>query len=613
MAGNSYTAWEGSEQFLEGLRSNRAQLEQFMSAQSPEQKQQMASGLAAYMTQAIERDPNDLPAGLSETLDDFREGRGKGGKITSALKGIKNDFYNLFDKHPNVMLTTGGIVGLGGGLSLLKHYGLDQGTAGGKITSIGNMIFQTEKAVTLSTGPFKKKLDAQDDSLSGKLAAALDGKLPEGGLVPEGMDPNSPEGKMVAESGKAVSGAFQNMVEHREMLISNILVAGETFQTGGFVTNAYLDKEHINAISPESHKAEKRTAKGGMVNAVSNTMLMGLTYYNRYIDPKVQELDENSPTYKEDRKKVWDEAPKEHMFKAGRVCAKMIDVAPQKVREMIPNTAIGASFLPLTGIVMEGMKGGKDGGIAPFQLFGALAVMANVVVNYTAITNRSKGQKVMSPEEIGQFADVVGEASKSQQSADEPTKRDEMTALKDTLFARSFVAPEHEGLIEQKLSQHFDLPFTAVRDHSRKMPASSEPAILASDHSVSQAVQSLGATEADITPEGLSMVFDQAPEATQKAVDAMNQLAQSGESHTAKSLGAMQSQKTPDGRVQLTMQVRALPAVTQATQKLAEQPDLASMSAEAVQTIVKEALQIPQKAMPMAQQQQRAPQAGMQP
>lgn len=590
MAGNNYTVWEGGAEFIASLRQNRAQLEAFMARHTPEERQRMASGLAEYLTQAVERDPNAMPMGLSESLDAFREGKAKGGKITSALKGIKNDFYNLFDTHPNVMLTTGGIVGLGGGLGLLKHYGMDKGTTGGVLTSIGNMIFQSEKLVTLSTGPFRKKMEAQDNSLSAQLADALDGKVPEGGQVPEGMDPDSPEGKMVKESGKAMSGVFQNMVRHREMLIGNILVAGETFQSGGFVTDAFLDKKHIASISEEQHKAQKRTAKGGIINAASNTLLMGLTYYNQYIDPKLQELDRNSPSYKEEKAKIWAEAPGEHMFKPGRVCARLIDAMPEKLRGLIPNAAIGFSFLPLTGMVMEGMKGGKDGGIAPYQLFGSLAVMANVVVNYTAITNRSKGQKVLAPEEAVEFASVVAEAAKHQLPEGSEVDAGEVLALKELMMAQSFLAPEHEGLVEQKLHAVFDLPFAAVRDHTRRMPVTREPMVLAGNHAVAQAVRSLGATEADITPEGASVSFNDAPQTTRLAVEAINQLAASGV-HTAKSLGGVQAQPTADGRVQLQMQVRALPALVNAVKALSAEPDLQNLSKDDIATRVRQALQ----------------------
>lgn len=603
MAGNSYTAWEGGAEFVAALRQNKAQLEAFMGSHTAEEKHQMADGLAEYLTQAVERDPNAMPMGLSESLDAAREG--KGGKVSGALKGIKNDFYNLFDKHPNVMLTTGGIVGLGGGLSLLKHYGMDKGTTGGVLTSVGNMIFQSEKLVTLSTGPFSKKMAAQDDSLSGQLADALDGKVPEGGQVPAGMDPNSPEGKMVKESGKALSGTFQNMVRHREMLISNILVAGETFQTGGFVTDAFLDKKHIAGLTDEQRKGQERTAKGGMINAASNSLLMGLTYYNQYIDPKLQELDKSSPTYKEDKAKVWAEAPSEHMFKPGRACAKLISAMPDKLRGMIPNTAIACSFLPLTGMVMEGMKGGKDGGVAPFQLFGSLAVMANVVVNYTAITNRSKGQKVLAPEEVTEFASVVAEAAKQHMPQGVAVDAGEVQALKEMMLSQSFVAPEHEGLVEQKLAATFDLPFAAVRDHSRKMPMSQEPVVLASNHGLAQAIQALGAAEADITPEGAALQFADAPQATRLAVDAINDLAKSG-AHIAKSLGGLQAQPTADGRVQVQMQVRAIPALVNAAKALAAEPDVASLSKEEVATKVQQSLQTTPPMLHLAPQ--KAPQ-----
>src|SRR5690606_17919829 len=135
MAEKTYRAWDGSAEFIESLRANKVQLETFMNRQTPEQKRQMAAGLAEYLTQAVARDPNALPMGLSESLDAARSGKAKGGAVLNALNGIKNDFYSLFDKHPNVMLTTGGVIGLGGGLSLLKHYGMDQGTTGGKLTS----------------------------------------------------------------------------------------------------------------------------------------------------------------------------------------------------------------------------------------------------------------------------------------------------------------------------------------------------------------------------------------------------------------------------------------------------------------------------------------------
>lgn len=590
MAGKSYSTWEGGAEFVENLRANKAQLEQFMSQHTPEQKRQMADGLAEYLTQAVARDPNDLPMGLSETLDNFREGKAKGGKVVNVLKGVKNDFYNLFDKHPNVMLTTGGIVGLGGGLSLLKHYGLDKGTTGGKLTSIGNMIFQSEKLVTLSTGPFSKKMAEVDDSLSGQLADALNGKVPEGGAVPAGMDPDSPEGKMVATSGKAVASTFQNMVSHREMLISNILVAGETFQTGGFVTDAFLDKKHIASQTPEQRKGQERTAKGGMVNAVSNTLLMGLTYYNQYIDPKLQALDKSSPTYKQDKAQVWKDAPSEHMFKPGRVCARMIDVMPDKLRSLIPNTAIAASFLPLTGMVMEGMKGGPDGGPAPFQLFGSLAVMANVVVNYTAITNRSKGQKVLSPDEVSEFAGIVADAARQQQPQGAAVDAGEVMALKALMTSQSFIAPQHEGLVEQKLKAAFDLPFAVVRDHSRKMPGSQEPTVLASSHALAQAVQSLGAAEADITPEGAKLVFEDAPEATKLAVDTIQALSQGG-SHIAKSMGGLAASVAADGRVEVQMQVRALPALVNAAKALAAEPKLAELDKDTLTARVQQALQ----------------------
>lgn len=604
MAGNSYQAWEGGAEFVQNLQANRQQLQDFLAQHSPEEKKQMAEGLAAYLTQAIERDPNDPPMGMSETLDHVRE---KGGnKIVGALKGIKNDFYNLFDKHPNVMLTTGGIVGLGGGLTLLKHYGLDQGTTGGKITSIGNLLFQSEKGVTLSTGPFRKKLDAIDDSLSGKLADALDGKLPEGGMVPEGMDPDSPEGKMVATSSKAMGKTFEGMVKHREMLISNILVAGETFQTGGFVTNAFLDKKHINDIGPEMHKAEVATARGGMVNAASNTLLMGMTYYSQYIDGKVQGLDKNSPTYKEDLAKVWDEAPKEHMFKPGRICAKLVGALPEKARSAIPNLAIGCSFLPLMGMVKEGMKGN-----APLQLYGAIAVMAAVVVNYTAITTGSKAQKVLKPEDVGQLVDVLGEVAKAEKSQNPVIAAEQMDALKQTIMAQSFVDASHEGMVEQKLAAQFGQEFVAVRDHSRFMPTSREPMVLSSQHAVAKAVAKLGAAEADITPEGLSIQFDQAPEATKKAVDTINLLAQNGQSHVAKSLGVLPSQQGEDGRVQLNLPLRALPAVAQAAEALAAQPDLASLTPAQLAETVQEALQIAPQALHLAAQ-QRSPEAGAQ-
>lgn len=604
MAGNSYTAWEGGAEFVESLRANKAQLEAFMSQHTPEERRQMADGLAEYLTQAVARDPNALPMGLSESLDSVREGKSKGGKVTNALKGIKNDFYNLFDKHPNVMLTTGGIVGLGGGLSLLKHYGLDKGTKGGMLTSVGNMIFQSEKLVTLSTGPFSKKLAAEDNSISGQLADALDGKVPEGGNVPEGMDPNSPEGKMVKESSKSVGSVFQNMVRHREMLISNILVAGETFQTGGFVTDAFLDRKHIASQTEEQRKGQERTAKGGMINAASNTLLMGLTYYNQYIDPKLQELDKNSPDYKEQKAQIWKDAPSEHMFKPGRICGKVIGAMPDKLRGLIPNTAIACSFLPLTGMVMEGMKGGKDGGVAPYQLFGSLAVMANVIVNYTAITNRSKGQKILAPDEVTEFANVVAEAAK-QHTGTQAVDAGEVMGLKDMLLSQSFVAPEHEGIIEQKLAAAFDLPFAAVRDHSRKMPTSQEPVVLSSSHGVTKAVMSLGAAEGDITAEGATLKFDDAPEATRLAVDTINALAKNG-SHIAKSFGGLQAQPTADGKVELKMQVRALPALANAVKVLAAEPDVKALSPEQVTTKVQQALQTTPPLLHLAPQ----PQAG---
>lgn len=604
MAGNNYTAWEGGAEFVESLRANKAQLEAFMNRHTPEERSRMASCLAEYMTQAVARDPNALPMGLSESLDAAREGGGDG-KVLGALKGIKNDFYNLFHKHPNVMLTTGGLVGLGGGLSLLKHYGLDKGTTGGKLTSVGNLIFQSEKLVTLSTGPFRKKMEAEDDSLSGQLAAALDGEVPEGGQVPPGMDPDSPEGKMVRESGKAVSGVFSNMVRHREMIIGNILVAGETFQTGGFVTDAFLDRKVIDSMPEDRLKASRRTAVGGLVNTASNTLLMGLTYYNQYIDPKLQELDRNSPTYKEDRAKVWQDAPTEHMFKPGRVCARLIDALPQKVRGVIPNAAIGASFLPLVGMAAEGMKGGKNGGIAPFQLFGALSIMANVLVSYTAITNRSRAQKILTPDEAGEFASVVAGAAKQQVPQGTAVDAGEVEALKDMMMAQSFLAPEHEGLVEQKLKAAFDLPFAAVRDHTRRMPTSQEPVVLPGKHRLAQAVQALGAAEADIAPEGVSVVFDGAPKATELAVETINGLAQGG-SHLAKSLGGVQVQQAPDGRMQLHLQARALPALVNAAKVLAAEPDAASLGKDELAVKVQQALQVTPPMPHLAPQQQAA-------
>jgi hypothetical protein len=597
MAGNSYSSWDGGAEFIRTLQQHRADLQGFLAQHSDAERQQMAAGLAQYLATAIGKDPNDPPSGLSETLDNLRSGKEQGNKIAGALKGIKNDFYNLFDKHPNVMLTTGGIIGLGGGLSLLKHYGLDQGTVGGRITSIGNLLFQSEKAVTLSTGPARKKMDAVDESLSGKLADVFNGTVPDDARMPEGMDPNSPEGKMVVTSGKAMSGVFKGMVKHREMLISNILVAGETFQTGGFITNAFLDKKHIDSISPEMHKAEVRTAQGGMVNAASNTLLMGLTYYNQYIDPQMQGLDASSPTYAQDKAEAWAKAPKQHMFAPGRACARVVGAMPEKLRAMVPNIAIGCSFLPLAGMVKEGMTAK-----APLQLFGSLAVMAAVVLNYTAITNRSKGQKVLKPDEVTQFAELLAESAADAKNTDAASRQATAESLKKVLLGQSVISPEHAGLVEQVLAARFDLPFTAVRDHSRHMPLSRDPAVLASDHVVAKAAQTIGASEADITPEGISLLFKDAPDATKQAIDAINELAQNGGSHVAKSLGVLPSQTLPDGRVQLTMPLRALPAVTQAVRKLAEQPN---QPKEQCLETVKQALQAAPQAMHLAQAQAR--------
>lgn len=596
----SYAAWDGGAELVQTLQASRQQLQDFLKTHSADEQRRMADGLAQYLADAIGRDPNDPPMGLSETLDHAREQGGN--KILGALKGIKNDFYNLFDKHPNLMLTTGGIVGLGGGLSLLKHYGLDQGSTGGKITSIGNLLFQSEKAVTLSTGPFRKKMDAQDDSLSGALADALDGKIPEGGMVPAGMNPDSPEGKMVATSSKAMGKAFEGMVKHREMLISNILVAGETFQTGGFVTNAFLDKKRIAGLDPEMHKAEVRTAQGGIINAASNTLLMGMTYYSQYIAPKLQGLDKASPDYKEDLAQVWEEAPKEHMFAPGRICAKLVGALPDKARAAIPNFAIGCSFLPLLGMVKEGSKGN-----APLQLYGSLAVMAAVVLNYTAITTGTKPQKVLKAEEAAALASVVGEAAKPEISPNPATAAEQLDGLKDMLMDQSFMAPEYKGLVEQQLSQQFGLPFVAVRDHSKPMPMSKEPSILGSSHKVAKAVTKLGAAEADITPQGLVVTFDTAPEATKKAIDTINQLAADGGSHVAKSLGVLQSQNLPDGRVQLNLPLRALPAVAQTVKALKELPDLAAVTPAELAETVKEALQVAPPAMHLAAAQQQQP------
>lgn len=565
---NNYKTWKGGTEFVAKLQANRAQLEGFLAGVSTQDRQQMAEGLAGYLAELAGRDPNALPPGLSEMLDAHQSGKRKGGKIGDALRGIKNDFYNLFDKHPNVMLTTGGILGAGGGASLAYHYGLAKGSPGGIITSVGNLIFQSEKLVTLSTGPFKKKLDAEDNSLSAKIAGVLDSDISAEGVVPEGMDANSPEGRLVKESGSAFKDTFHNMVRHREMLISNILVAGETFQTGGFVTNAFLDKKYIAGQSPDMHKAEKRTAKFGLVNACSNTLLMGLTYFNQYIDPAMNQLDKNSPTYKQDKAKVWESAPQEHMFKPARICAKGLAKLPESVKQKIPNFAIGSAFLPLTGVAMEGLKGGKDGGMAPLQFYGALTIMANVLINYTAITNRSKATQILKPEEVQQFTGLIAEAATASPAkpllADPAARKQELEGLQQVIMAQSFIAPEHEGLVQHILSAALDVPFTAVRDHTRKMPTSQQPTILPGSHLLAREIGKLEASAADITAESITLHYASLPEATEKAINGLNALAQQG-SHTAKTLGNIITGQGQNGIETVQLSVQALPVLLAAS------------------------------------------------
>ncbi|MBM3617755.1 MAG: hypothetical protein FJX23_04340 [Alphaproteobacteria bacterium] len=578
----NYAVWEGGAEFVETLRQSRAELEGFMHEQGPEGRQRIAEGFAEYLTKAVGRDPNALPMGLSETLDNAREQGGN--KVTGALKGIKNDFYNLFDKHPNLMLTTGGIVGLGGGLGLLKHYGLNQGSLGGKITSIGNMIFQSEKLVTLSTGPARKKMEAQDDSISARLADALNGKIPDATL-PADMDAESPEGKMVAKSGKAFGKAFQGMVKHREMLIGNILVAGETFQTAGFLTNAYFDKNRIASLDPEMHKSEMATAKGGVINTASNTLLMGMTYYSQYISPKLQGLEKDSPTYKEDLAQVWKEAPKGAIFAPGRIAAKLVGALPDKARAGLPNLTIACSFLPLLGMAKEGAKGN-----IPLQLYGSLAVMAAVVLNYTAITTGSRPQKVMKSADAEQLANVLGEAAKPGISQNPSIAAGQVDELKDVLMGQSFMAPEYEGLVEQKLAQQLGRKFVSVRDHSKPLPMSKDPMVLASGHAVTQTVSALGAASADIQQDGVVLSFDAQDAAVSKAVQAMSHLTQQGESHAAKALGAMEWQQADGSAAQLKVSLRGLPALKEVVAALKAMPDLESRSVEELGETVKQVL-----------------------
>ncbi|MGB1540494.1 MAG: hypothetical protein ACPG80_05990, partial [Rickettsiales bacterium] len=301
------------------------------------------------------------------------------------------------------------------------------------------------------------------------------------------MDPDSPEGQLVKEAGGKFGKLFESMVRHREMTINNILCSGEGIMTTGYLASAFFDKEHIASLPKEVHKGKVRTAKLGLVNAASDTMLNGLTYYNQYIDPKLKELDASSASYGEDKKKIWADAPK------------------QTVREKIPNMAIGAAYMPLTGVLLEGLKGNGDGKMAKFQFFGAVAIMLNVLLNYTAITNRSKGQKVLNPEEAGQFTDMLAQAALQQQTAATEDKPAAIATLKEAVLAQSFMAPEYEGLVEEKLHAAFGVPFVAVKDHSKVTPISREPAILTAAHPLTRTVAELQADAADIHPDTTSL------------------------------------------------------------------------------------------------------------
>lgn len=613
MAAN-YKPWEEGAEFLESLRADGARLQEFLGRHSADERRQMADGLASYMTTAFERDPNALPMGLSETIDNFRKhGTRDDDIVPGLLKGVKNDFYNLFSKHPNIMMTTGGLLGFGAGLGLINHYGLGlkrDNPIGWTLVSIGGLIFQSEKVASFATGPARKKMDAEDHSLGAKLATSLDAEVPKGAFVPEGMDPLSPEGRMVNESGKTVSKLFEGIVKHREMLISNILVAGEGAQTAGLVSNAYLDKKYKGGLDPIELKKAKTTAHGGISNSASNTILAGMTYYNRYIDGPLQELDKNSPTYKEDRAKIWADAPNGYFFSLGRIFARVLAPLPESVRAAMPLIAIGTSAQPLFGMMNEAIThkplaaqdlgeywkgkpitatiGGESRNIKPFQFFGALGVLVSMVIGYTSITARNRPQKVMSPEEVKQFAGVVGEASKEHQSPDEATRRAEMDELKQTIMSQTFIAPQHEGLVEQTLSQHFGLPFTVVRDHTKKMPASREPSILPASHTVVHTVQDLGATEADLTQDGLTLHFTQMPPATRKAIDGINALVM--DKSNAHALKARGVEAVMSGGGEVKINARMLPMLTRVTGELAQNPQVGLLNPDDIANVLRQSL-----------------------
>jgi hypothetical protein len=280
------------------------------------------------------------------------------------------------------------------------------------------------------------------------------------------------------------------------------------------------------------------------------------------------------------------------------------------VRAAIPNIAIIAASLPLLNMMNESISsdplqkedlgkywkakeivkeiGGKTRHIKPFQFFGALGVLTAMVIGYTAITTRNRGEKVMSPEEVKQFAGVVGEASKEHQSPDAAARRAEMDELKQTIMSQTFIAPQHEGLVEQTLAQHFGLPFTAVRDHTKKMPASREPSILPANHTVVHAVRGLGATEADLTPDGITLHFIQMPPATRKAIDGINALVMDkSNAHALKARG-VEAVMSGGGEVKIT--ARMLPILARVTGELAQNPQVGLLNPHDIANVLRQSL-----------------------